>query len=117
MSEMSKSLSLRERIAASSGADAPVKSGRPHSFDRDFSPLDDIPLRPGLTPRECIVVLARLSCVKEALQQLAFEASDLGLAATWLRLSSVEDDVGDAITKVQYEIQKEMSVEDEPNRG
>ena len=63
-----------------------------------------------LSLRECIVVLARLSCVKEALQQLAFEASDLGLAATWLRLSSVEDDVGDAVIKVQDEIEKARSI-------
>jgi len=115
MSEMSKSLSLRERIAASNAVapratEASVKSGRPHVFDRDFSPLDDIPIRSEMTPRERVVVLARLSCVKEALQQLAFEASDLGLAATWLRLSSVEDDVGDAVIKVQDEIEKARSI-------
>jgi len=112
---MTKSLSLRERILATSGSapratEASVKSGRPHSFDRDFSPLDDIPLRPGLTPRECVVVLARLVCCEQMLQQLASDASDLGLAASWLRLSSIEDDVGDAIAKVTAAIKDVRSV-------
>jgi hypothetical protein len=97
---MTKALSLRERISASSGADAPVKSGRPHSFDRDFSPLVDVPLHSGMTQRQRVAALSRLLCIKEATQKLAFAASDAGLAASWLRLSSIEDDVGDAVEKV-----------------
>jgi len=106
--------SMRERIAASNAVapratEASVKSGRPHSFDRDFSPLDDIPLRPEMTQRERIVVLARLVCCEQMLQQLASDASDIGLAASWLRLASVEDDVGDAIAKVTAAIKDARS--------
>ena len=96
---MTRSPTLKERV------EAQVTTGRPHSFDRDFGPLVDTPVRPGLTPRERVVVLARLSCVKEALQQLAFEASDLGLVASRLRLGLIADDVDDAIAKAQHAIQ------------
>jgi hypothetical protein len=115
MSEMSKSLSLRDRVLASNAVapratEEPVKSGRPHVFDRDFSPLDDIPIRSEMTSRERIVVLARLVCCEQMLHQLVSDASDLGLAATWLRLASVEDDVGDAIVKVTAAIKDVRSV-------
>lgn len=101
---MTKVLSLRERLAA------PLTTGRPHSFDRDFSPLVDTPLRPEMSQRERVAALGRLLSIKETTQQLAFEASDLGLSASWLRLESIEDDVGDAIAKVTAVIRKEMSV-------
>ncbi len=92
---MTKALSLRERV------EAQATTGSPYSFDRDFSPLVDVPLHPEMTQRECIDVLARLVRIEATLHQLAADVSDVGLSASWLRLESVDDDIDDAIVRVK----------------
>ena len=99
---MTKSLSLRERV------EAQATTGSPYSFDRDFSPLVDVPLHPGMTQRERVEVLARLLCIEETLHRLAGDVADLGLDASRLRLEVVDDDIDDAIAKVTAVIRKAM---------
>ena len=89
--------------------EAQVTTGRPYSFDSDFDSLVDVPLRPGMSQREHVRVLSRLLCIEETLHRLASDVSDIGLAASWLRLESVDDDIDDAIENVTDAIRKEMS--------
>ena len=81
-----------------------MKSGRPHSFDPDVGPLEDVPLREEMTQRQRVATLARLRRIEKALHRLAADAYSLGLAASWLRLEAVDDDIDDAIVAVQAEI-------------
>ncbi len=101
---MSKSLSLREHLAAQ------VTTGRPHSFDVDMPPLVDAPLHPGMSQRERVEVLSRLLCIEGTLHRLASDVSDIGLAASWLRLESVDDDIDTAIEKVTEAIRRERPI-------
>jgi len=89
--------------------EAQATTGRSYSFDDDFPPLVDVPLRPKRSQREHVYVLSRLLSIEGALHQLASDASDAGLAASWLRLESVDDDIDDAIEKVTEAIRKERS--------
>ncbi len=89
--------------------EAQATTGRPYSFDNDFPPLVDAPLRPEMSQREHVRVLSRLLCIEETLHRLASDVSDIGLAASWLRLESVDDDIDDAIEKVTEAIRKERS--------
>jgi len=89
--------------------EAQATTGRPYSFDNDFPPLVDAPLRQEMSQREHVYVLSRLLSIEGALHQLASDASDIGLAASWLRLESVDDDIDDAIEKVTAVIRKARS--------
>jgi hypothetical protein len=86
--------------------EAQATTGRPYSFDNGFAPLVDVPLRPEMSQREYINVLSRLLCIEATLHHLAADVSDIGLAASWLRLESVDDDIDDAIEKVTDAIRK-----------
>lgn len=68
--------------------------------------LTDRPLADVATTADLRERLARLLRLDQRLHWLAGEASDLGLAASWLRLEGVDDDVGDAIAAVRVELRR-----------
>ena len=80
-----------------------MTTGRDAVID-ERTTLADRPVPAGATAAELRDRFARLLRLDQRLHWLAGEAADLGLAASWLRLESVDDDVDEAIAAVRWHL-------------
>ncbi|MDP9365919.1 MAG: hypothetical protein M3Q10_17155 [Chloroflexota bacterium] len=80
-----------------------MTTGRAAPIDETLV-LADRPVPEGADAAELRDRLARLLRLDQRLHWLAGEASDLGLAASWLRLEGVDDDIDQAIAAVRREL-------------